>query len=161
MKCYTTTTKDTCWKDTIACILGVNPKLVPDFVHDNVKTYYDDTRRWLEKNFNKGMVYLPARLFMETCKMRQNGPIGPAGYSMAYLTMISTDLGHVAVALNGGLLWDNGSSREDEYEVIRGYYVIYDLDPPAAKWVKGKKPKLPRKEEVVINKKKQQKDTDK
>ena len=161
MKRYTTKTKNTCWRDTIACILGVNPKLVPDFVHEYRGTYFDETRRWLADKFNKGMVYIPARLFMETCKMRQNGPIGPAGYSMAYLTMISTDLGHVAVALNGGLLWDNGSSREDEYEVIRGYYVIYDLDPPAAKWVKGKKPKLP-KEKVIIKKKAtKEKDTDK
>ena len=68
--------------------------------------------------------------------------------------MVSSDLGHVAVALNGGLLWDNGNSREDEYEVIRGYFVLYDLDPPTAKWVKGKRPK------VIVVKKQTKKQTD-
>ena len=122
MKRYVTDTKDKCCRDCLGCILGVKPELIPDFVRENRRTYLDDTRRWLAGNFKKGLVYIPARMFMETAVCRYNGPIGPAGYSMAHLTMVSSDLGHVAVALNGGLLWDNGNSREDEYEVIRGYF---------------------------------------
>ena len=51
--------------------------------------YLDDTRRWLAENFKKGLVYIPARMFMETAVCRYNGPIGPAGYSMAHLTIVS------------------------------------------------------------------------
>jgi hypothetical protein len=86
---------------------------------------------------------------METGRMRNNGPIGPSGYSIAHLAMSPEGM-HVAIAFNGGVLWDNGDSRESEYKYIEGYFVLYDLEPPKAKWVKKPKKqcrKTRRKEE--------------
>jgi hypothetical protein len=142
MKQYTTETRDTCWNDSLACILGVNPKLVPNFVKLYKNDYMDKTREWLEENFGKGLVYIPARAFMETSRTRNNSPIGPSGYSIIYLTMVTPTANHAAVAYNGGIVWDNGDSREDEYGEVKGYYVLYDLDPEAVRWKRGKKPKV-------------------
>jgi hypothetical protein len=97
------------------------------------------SRGWLGENFKKGLVYIPAGMFMETGRMRNNGPIGPAGFSIAYLGMVTAEAMHVAIAFNGGLIWDGGDSREMEYKHIEGYFVIYDLEAPKAKWIK--KPK--------------------
>jgi hypothetical protein len=69
--------------------------------------------------------------------------MGPSGYSIAHLSMVNDRSRHVAVAFNGGILWDNGDSREEEYGTILGYFVMYDLEPVKAKWVK--KPKKKRK----------------
>lgn len=67
--------------------------------------------------------------------MRNNPPMGPAGFSIAHLSMVDERAMHVAIAFNGGILWDNGDSREDEYGTIQGYFVIYDLDPQKGKWI--------------------------
>lgn len=148
VKRYITNTKDTCWTDCLACMLEVDPKKVPKFVKDYGNAYMDETRKWLADNFHKGIVYIPSRSFMETCKMRNNPPIGPAGFSIAHLSMVDERSMHVAIAFNGGILWDNGDSREDEYGTIQGYFVLYDLEPSKAKWLK--KQKLLRKKRKVI-----------
>lgn len=132
MKTYSTKTKDTCWKDSIACILEIPPKGVPDFVRLYGDSYMDETRKWLRDNYGLGMVYVPANEFMETGKLRQNGPIGPEGFSIAYMTMKGEDeredgLAHAVVCFNGGVFWDNGDDRHGEYDHIDGYYVIYEL----------------------------------
>lgn len=139
MKKYTTDTKDTCWTDCLACMLEIKPSKVPKFVKLYGNKYMDVTRDWLKENFGKGLVYIPARAFMETGCIRQNSPIGPPGYSMAHLSMVDDRSRHVAIAFNGGILYDNGDSREAEYDTILGYFVIYDLEPEKAKWLK--KPK--------------------
>lgn len=139
VKRYITNTKDTCWTDCLACMLEIDPKKVPKFVKQYGNAYMDETRRWLAENFSKGIAYIPSRCFMETCKMRNNPPIGPAGFSIAHLSMVDERSMHVAIAFNGGILWDNGDSREDEYGTIQGYFILYDLEPPKAKWVKKHK----------------------
>ncbi len=101
------------------------------------------TRDWLKENFNKGLVYIPARAFMECSSVRYNGPIGPSGYSIVLFKMVDDRARHVAIAFNGGVLWDNGDSREEEYDCIVGYYVVYDLEPEKPKWIK--KSKTPKK----------------
>lgn len=144
MKPYTTSTKDTCWKDSLACLLEIEPRRVPDFVKKYGDTYMDETRKWLKEKFNKGLVYIPAAAFMETGKMRQNGPIGPEGYSIAYMSMVNSDSAHAVVCFNGGVFWDNGDNRSQEYDHIDGYYVIYDLDGAKVR-IKGRKRKRGRR----------------
>src|ERR1035437_8656835 len=141
---YTTKTADTCWPDCLACMLSIPPARVPNFVKLYKHDYMNYSRKWLEENFKKGLVYIPAAAFMETSRLRTNGPIGPAGFSIAYLAMAVPTASHVVIAFNGGLVWDNGDSREAEYGHIAGYYVLYDLNAPKAKWANT----------LVINKKK-------
>ncbi len=128
MKQYITTTKDTCWRDTLACLLEIDPRYVPDFVKKYGDSYLDETRKWLRERYNKGLIYVPVNAFMETGKVRQNGPIGPDGYSIAYVDMIDEKLAHAVVCFNGGVFWDNGDNRNEEYKHIEGYYIIYDLN---------------------------------
>ncbi len=149
MKKYITTTKDTCWTDCLACLLEVKPEKVPKFVKLYKNKYMDFTRDWLKVNFNKGLVYIPSRQFMETGGLRNNPPMGPSGYSIAHLSMVDDRAMHVAVAFNGGIIFDNGNSREDEYGTIEGYFVLYDLEAKKAEWVqkgKDKKKKKKKKE---------------
>jgi hypothetical protein len=120
--------------------LEIHPKKVPNFLKLYKNNYMDETRKWLADNFNKGLVYIPARAFMELGEGRYNGPIGPAGFSIAVLNMVD-DRAHAVVAFNGGILWDNGNSREKEYDYILGYYIVYDLRPAKPKWIKQKKAK--------------------
>ena len=143
MKKYVTDTKDTCWPDCIAGILEINPKKVPNFVKLYGNAYMNATRDWLKDNFKKGLVYVPARAFMETSGLRQNPPIGPTGFSIALLSMVDDRARHVAIAFNGGILYDNGDSREAEYDTILGFFVMYDLEPEKGEWVK--KPKKRKK----------------
>lgn len=143
MKKYVTDTKDTCWTDCLACILEVKPEKVPKFVKLYGNKYMDVTRMWLKENFGKGLVYVPARCFMETGGIRQNGPIGPEGYSIAHLSMVDDRSMHVAVAFNGGIIYDNGDNRAEEYGTIQGYFVLYDLEPSRAIFIR--KPKKRRK----------------
>jgi hypothetical protein len=145
MKKYITKTGDTCWTDCIARILEVEPEEVPKFVKLYKERYMDMTRKWLEENFKKGIVYIPARCFMETGGMRDNSSIGPMGYSIAHLRMLNIEDDHAVIAYNGGILYDNGESREDEYDIILGYYVIYDLEPKKARWVRGRSIKKQKK----------------
>ena len=146
MKKYVTDTQDTCWTDCLACILEVKPERVPKFVKLYGNKYMDVTRVWLKENFRKGLVYVPARCFMETSGIRQNGPIGPEGYSIAHLSMVDDRSRHVAIAFNGGILYDNGDSREEEYGTILGFFVMYDLEPEKGKWVKNPKKRRKRYE---------------
>lgn len=139
MRKFTTEAKGTCWRDAIACILEVHPKKVPHFVKEYGDNYMDVTRLWLRENFKKGLVYIPSREFMETNKIRNNGPIGPEGYSIGLLNMVSAGSNHVVICYNGGVIWDNGDDRHSEYDALGGYFVIYDLDPPKAKQIKKKK----------------------
>ena len=139
MKRFETDTIDTCWNDSLACLLEIPPKKVPNFLKLYKDAYMDETRKWLKENFNKGIVYIPARAFMECAKSRYNPPIGPSGYSIVIFDMVDDRKRHAAIAFNGGVLWDNGSSREDEYNSIAGYYVIYDLQPERPKWIRAKK----------------------
>jgi len=114
-------------------MLEVKPSKVPDFVKLYKNQYMDRTRQWLKDNFNKGLAYIPANQFMETCDLRFNPPIGPSGYSIGYMSMLSGKDHHALICFNGGVLWDNGDERHDEYEVLKGYFVIYDLESPKAK----------------------------
>lgn len=127
MRLFTTSTKDTCWRDALACLLELEPVRVPDFVKRYGNRYMDKTREWLKKKHNKGIVYIPASAFMETGELRQNGPVGPEGYSIAYMNMVNDESAHAVVCFNGGVFWDNGEDRSAEYTHISGYYVIYDL----------------------------------
>lgn len=133
MKRYSTDTVDTCWNDCLSCMLEVSPKKVPNFVKLYGNKYMDETRKWLAEKYQKGIVYIPARAFMETCIIRQNPPIGPAGYSIAHLSMVDPRAMHVAIAYNGGIIWDNGDSREAEYDKIEGFFILYDLEQEKAK----------------------------
>ena len=149
MKKYVTDTKDTCWPDCIAAMLEIKPSKVPNFVKLYKNVYMNATRDWLKDNFNKGLVYIPARAFMETSGLRQNPPMGPTGYSIVHLSMVDDRSRHVAIAFNGGLLFDNGDSREEEYGTILGFFVMYDLEPQKAKWIKRLKKKRKRYEKRV------------
>lgn len=77
--------------------------------------------------------------------------MGPSGHSIAHLAMVTPLAMHVAIAFNGGVIWDNGDSREMEYRHIEGYFVIYDLEAPKAKWMAG------RLKKPVVNKQKTRK----
>jgi hypothetical protein len=129
MKLFTTKTKDTCWRDCLACLLEIKPGRVPDFVKLYGDSYMEETRKWLKEEWNRGLVYIPVNAFMETgTKIRQNGPIGPDGFSIGYMNMVEEDIAHAVVCFNGGVCWDNGQNRAMEYSHISGYFVIYDLD---------------------------------
>lgn len=143
MKKYVTNTKDTCWTDCLASILELKPDRVPKFVKEHGNAYMEATRKWLSENFRKGLVYIPARAFMETSSLRQNPPMGPTGFSIAHLSMVDERAMHVAIAFNGGILWDNGDSREAEYGTIQGYFIVYDLEPAKAIFIR--KPKKHRR----------------
>lgn len=129
MKLYITDTEDTCWRDCLGCILGVNPKEIPDFLKRYKDYYMDKTREWLEKKYNKGVIYIPSSEFMETGKLKYNGSVGPWGYSIGMMKMLSTEDGHAVICKDGAVEWDNGEDRHDEYDVLAGYFIIYDLDP--------------------------------
>jgi hypothetical protein len=128
MKPYITTTKNTCWRDSLACLLEIDPKFVPDFVNRYGDRYMDKTREWLKKEYGKGLVYISAAAFMETGDVRQNASIGPDGYSIAYMEMVDDAFAHALVCFNGGVFWDNGDERHEEYRYIKGFYIIYDLE---------------------------------
>jgi hypothetical protein len=138
MREYSTTTADTCWRDSIACLLEIPPHKVPDFVHRYEDEYMDKTREWLEDRFNKGLVYIPAKHFMETGPLKDNPAVGPSGYSIGLLSMVDDRANHALVCFDGKVVWDNGDDRSAEYDVILGYYVIYDLCPKARKASKVK-----------------------
>lgn len=134
MKQYVTNTEDTCWKDCLACLLEIDPKKVPDFVKLYKDDYMNQTRKWLKKKFDKGLLYIPSRNFMETGELKFNESIGPSGYSIAYLTILNRDdASHVIICKDGAMDWDNGDGCNDEYDVLLGYFVVYDLTPKIRK----------------------------
>jgi hypothetical protein len=149
MKKFVTAAKGTCWRDAIGCMLEVNPKKIPHFVKECGDKYMDATRLWLRENFKKGLVFIPSREFMEVGKMRNNGPLGPEGYSIGVLEMVSASTDHVVICFNGGVVWDNGEDRHSEYSVLTGYFVIYDLEPPKAKLIKKSKKKRVKKRSSI------------
>jgi hypothetical protein len=122
-------------------MLEIKPERVPKFVRLYKGNYMEFTRKWLKENFHKGLVYVPAKAFMETAGIRQNPPMGPTGYSIGHLSMVDDKSMHVVVCFNGGVLWDNGDSREEEYGTMQGFFVMYDLEPEKAKWLKKAKRK--------------------
>lgn len=148
MKEYQTDTIDTCWNDSLACLLEIPPKRVPNFLKLYRKEYMEKTREWLADNFGKGLVFIPARAFMETGKTRYNSPIGPTGLSIIIFNIIRSEKRHAAIAYNGGVLWDNGDSREDEYENVVGYFVLYDLHPSRPKAIKKQRDAITRKKKI-------------
>lgn len=129
MKEHITNTEDTCWKDCISCLLEVEPREIPDFLKRHKDYYMDRTREWLEKKYNKGIVYIPSSEFMETGGLQYNGSVGPWGYSIGMMRMLSTEDGHAVICKDGAVVWDNGDDRHKEYDVLIGYFIIYDLDP--------------------------------
>lgn len=145
MRPFTTSTENTCWRDSLACLLELEPVKVPDFVKRYGNRYMDKTREWLKKKYNRGLVYVPANAFMETGELRQNGPVGPEGYSIAYMNMVNPAFAHAVVCFNGGVFWDNGEDRSAEYDHISGYYVIYDLGGAPVKKKKKRRIKSDKK----------------
>lgn len=127
MRKYITNTTNTCWRDCLGCILEINPKKIPDFLKLYKNEYVSKTHEWLGEKYNKGMVYIPAKNFMECIDPRFNVSIGPKGYSIGLLTMVDSRLAHVVICYNGAVMWDNGDDRHEEYDVLVGYFVIYDL----------------------------------
>ena len=65
--------------------------------------------------------------------------MGPTGYSIVHLSMVDDRAMHVAVAFNGGVLYDNSEDRSAEYGQIMGFFILYDLEFPKAKWIKKSK----------------------
>lgn len=130
MKTYITENMDgTCWRDCIACILEIDPGRVPDFVKRYGDMYIEKTHEWLERRFGKGLVYVPTKNFMELGEIKFNQSGGPRGYSIGYLTMVSSpDSSHAVVCRDGKITWDNGDDRHEEYDVLVGYFIIYDLE---------------------------------
>ena len=152
MKKFITEANGTCWRDAIGCILEVKPASIPHFVKEYGNKYMDATRAWLKLNFNKGLVYIPSREFMETGALRNNGPIGPEGYSIGHLSMIDNRNCHVVVCFNGGVIWDNGEDRHAEYDLLGGYFIIYDLESEKAiPFKKLKRRKLKRVKKVKVD----------
>jgi hypothetical protein len=139
MKKNITNTEDTCWRDCIGCILGIEPVGVPDFIKRYKESYMDRTREWLEDKYNKGIVYVPSSEFMETGELKYNGSVGPWGYSIGMMKMLSSEEGHVVICKNGAVVWDNGEDRHEEYDVLVGYFIIYDLDAKGVMMRRGKK----------------------
>ncbi len=141
MKKYITGAKNTCWRDCIACMLEIKPERVPNFVKLYGDAYMDETRKWLKTKFGKGLVYIPTKEFMELGESpRNNPPIGPDGYSIGLLSMINDRYTHVVICWGGAPIWDNGDDRHMEYDLLGGYFVIYDIDAGKANLIKkGKK----------------------
>jgi len=140
MRKFVTSTADTCWRDSIACILGVPPSRVPDFVKLYKNEYMQKTHKWLREKYKKGMVYVPSRQFMESGALKFNTSGGPGGYSIGYLSMLTSNAHHAVICKDGEIIWDNGDSREDDYDVLKGYMIIYDLDNAISPYrKKGKK----------------------
>ena len=128
MKKYITNTVDTCWRDCLGRILEIDPKRVPNFLKLYGNNYVSKTYEWLNMKHRKGMVYIPTKNFMETCEPKFNISVGPMGYSIGYLTMAGSTLAHVVICKDGAIIWDNGDERHDEYDVLVGYFIIYDLE---------------------------------
>jgi hypothetical protein len=128
MRKYTTNTVDTCWRDCLGCILEIDPRRVPNFLKLYGNDYVLKTYEWLRRKHRKGMVYIPTKNFMETCEPKFNVSVGPKGYSIGYLTMIDSSTAHVVICYDGAVVWDNGDERHEEYDILAGYFIIYDLE---------------------------------
>jgi hypothetical protein len=121
--------KGLCWKYAIACVLGVNPKQVPDFMRDSIDDGMAATRKWLKKKYNKGMVYVPYNCFLETNTSRDNPPGGPDGYSIMILETVEEGITHAVVAKDGKFIHDPNDfpGREKEFKHPVGFCIFYNL----------------------------------
>ena len=117
-------TKGVCWRYALACILEVNPKKIPDFVHKHPEKYLLKTREWLDEKYGKGMVFIPINQFMETSH-RFNPSGGPLGHSIMIIDTKDEDENHAVIAFNGCLLFDPAENDHDFFTVPLGFFVIY------------------------------------
>ena len=122
-------TKGLCWKYAIACVLGISPKRVPDLMRDDIKDGMAETRKWLKKRFNKGMVYVPYNCFLETNTARDNPLGGPDGYSIMILETVEEDITHAVVAKDGKFIHDPNQApgREKDFKYPVGFCIFYPL----------------------------------
>jgi hypothetical protein len=112
----------------LACVLGISPKKVPDFVnHKKGDDYVIKTRDWLRKKFNKSIVYIPVNQFMETSKIKYNPIMGPEGYSIMVIKTASEGTDHAVVAFHGGVIHDPTPLECTDFIAPAGFFVIYDL----------------------------------
>jgi hypothetical protein len=42
--------------------------------------------------------------------------------------MIDSSTAHVVICYDGAVVWDNGDERHEEYDILAGYFIIYDLE---------------------------------
>ena len=119
--------KGLCWQYAIACMLGVSPKKVPDFVNGTPANYVERTREWLLENYGKSLVYIPVNQFMETGKFRYNPSNGPDGYSIMVILTEGDGPNHVTIAWNGGMYHDPTPLECTDFTGVLGYFVMYDL----------------------------------
>jgi hypothetical protein len=143
MRKYITKTENTCWRDCLGCILEINPSKIPNFVKEYKNDYMEETRIWLKDKYGKGLVYVPIREFMESNsdKLHFNSSIAPVGYSIGYMSLVDKKSSHVIICKDGMVEWDNGDDRHDEYDVLKGYFIIYDLEIKGVKKTVVKKRK--------------------
>jgi hypothetical protein len=110
-------------------MLEVDPGVIPDFVKKYKDAYMDKTREWLKDYYNKGIVYIPMREFMENGELRFNSSMAPMGYSIGYVAMLADGMAHVIICKDGKVEWDNDDNGKHEtYDVLMGYFIIYDLE---------------------------------
>ena len=120
--------KGICWKYAIACILGVNPSKIPNFVTDKSTDDVERTRTWLKKKYKKTIIWLPINLFLESeCKDRENPRGGPDGYSIIIIDTIKDNTTHAAIAKDGRLFFNSCDNPNTEFTHPVGFYIIYDL----------------------------------
>jgi hypothetical protein len=120
--------KGVCWKYALACMLEIKPSKVPHFVTPKRDNWPEDTRRWLEKYHKKGLVYVTANQFLETCEPYFNPSGGPDGYSIIVLSSrIEEEENHAAIALDGKLFFDPCETDCNDLGYVIGYFVLYDL----------------------------------
>ena len=128
MKKYISDGISTCWRDCLGCILEVEPERVPDFLKlYGANKYMDKTREWLREEWGKAMVCVHVNNFMETGKIRHNPIIGPDGYSIGMMGMITSGDNHAVICKDGVVFYDNDCERNHEYEGLMSYFIIYDL----------------------------------
>jgi hypothetical protein len=122
-------TKGVCWKYALACVLGISPEKVPNFVKKNSKDDSGRTREWLKRKFNKSMVYVPIRCFMETSTEKNNPCGGPDGYSIMILSTNEEDVDHAVIAKDGKFFYDPNDEFGGESIFLHptGYCIIYNL----------------------------------
>jgi hypothetical protein len=122
-------TKGLCWKYALACILNVNPSKVPDLMRDDIEDGMAATRKWLQKKFNKGIVYVPLSCFLETGEEKENPCGGPDGYTIMVLKTTEEDVEHAVIAKDGKFCHDPNDvpHREREFTHLAGFCIIYDL----------------------------------
>ena len=131
MRCYKMTKKDMtrglCWKYALACLLGISPKKIPNFVtNNNNNDDIGNTRKWLKKKFKKTLVYIPINQFMESSKKRENPCGGPDGYSIMIISSTDNDIEHAVIAKDGKFFFDSCDSDHNTFTHPTGFFVMYN-----------------------------------